>query len=88
MNPAQLERLADHLTSCAVQEPRAARGLAAAGAAEDMAYADFLEQVLAEESRRQDQQERDHAHGDGALSFVKPLETFDFAYQPDRQEAG
>ena len=50
MNPAQLERLADHLTKLRLFKSRERlEALLQQAAAEDMAYADFLEQVLAEE---------------------------------------
>jgi len=50
MNPAQLERLTEHLTKLRLFKSRERLGaLLQQAAADGMAYADFLEQVLAEE---------------------------------------
>ena len=89
MNPAQLERLADHLTKLRLFKSRERlEALLQQAAAEDMAYADFLEQVLAEEVAAKTSKNVTMRTAMARFPFVKPLETFDFAYQPsiDRKQ--
>ena len=51
-------------------------------AAEELSYADFLEQVLAEEVAAKTAKNITMRTSLARFPFVKTLETFDFAYQP------
>jgi len=57
-------------------------------AARDLAYADFLEHVLSEEVAAKTSKNVAMRTAMARFPFVKPLETFDFAYQPsiDRKQ--
>ncbi|HNG17474.1 IS21-like element helper ATPase IstB, partial [Accumulibacter sp.] len=81
--PAQLERLGEHLHKLRLQ--KSAERLEAMlqhAAAEDLPYADFLEQVLGEEVAAKTAKNVSMRTAMARFPFVKPLETFDFAYQP------
>lgn len=83
MTPAQLERLTEHLMKLRLFKIRdRLEALLQDAAADDMAYADFLEQVLAEEVASKSSKNVAMRTTMARLPFVKPLETFDFAYQP------
>ena len=91
MNPAQLERLAEHLQQAApVQEPRAARSAAAGGRrARSCAYADFLEQVLAEEVAAKTSKNVTMRTAMARFPFVKAAGDLRLRLPAlDRQEAG
>lgn len=81
--PAQLERLGEHLHKLRLQ--KSAERLEAVlqhAAAQDLPYADFLEQVLGEEVAAKTAKNVAMRTAMARFPFVKPLETFDFAYQP------
>jgi DNA replication protein DnaC len=89
MNLAQLERLSEHLTKLRLFKSRERlEALLQQAADEDWAYVDFLEQVLAEEVAAKTHKNVSMRTAMARFPFVKPLETFDFAYQPsiDRQQ--
>lgn len=81
--PAQLERLGEHLLKLRLQ--KSAERLEAMlqhAANEDLPYADFLEQVLGEEVAAKTAKNISMRTAMARFPFVKPLETFDFSYQP------
>ena len=81
--PAQLERLGEHLHKLRLQ--KSAERLEAMlqhAAAEDLPYADFVEQVLGEEVAAKTAKNISMRTAMARFPFVKPLETFDFSYQP------
>jgi DNA replication protein DnaC len=81
--PAQLERLGEHLLKLRLQ--KSAERLEAMlqhAAAQDLPYADFLEQVLGEEVAAKTAKNISMRTAMARFPFVKPLETFDFTYQP------
>jgi DNA replication protein DnaC len=83
MNPAQLERLAEHLLKLRLFKSRdRLEALLQDAAAEELAYSDFLERVLAEEVAAKTSKNITMRTSMARLPFVKPLETFDFSYQP------
>jgi DNA replication protein DnaC len=89
MNPTQLERLSEHLTKLRLFKSRERlEALLQQAAGEELAYADFLEQVLAEEVAAKTSKNVAMRTAMARFPFVKPLETFDFAYQPsiDQQQ--
>lgn len=89
MNPAQLERLAEHLLKLRLFKSRERReALLQAAAAQKLAYSDFLEQVLSEELAAKTSKNVTMRTSMARFPFIKPLETFDFAYQPsiDRKQ--
>jgi DNA replication protein DnaC len=51
-------------------------------AAKELAYSDFLEQVLSEEVSAKTSKNVAMRTAMARFPFVKPLETFDFSYQP------
>lgn len=89
MNAAQLERLAAHMSRLRLLKSRERlEALLQQAAAQELAYADFLEQVLAEEVAAKTSKNVAMRTALARFPFVKPLETFDFAYQPsiDRKQ--
>lgn len=79
MNPAQLERLSEHLVKlCLFKSKERLEALLQHAAEKELAYSDFLEQVLGEEVSKNVTMRTSMAR----FPFVKPLETFDFGYQP------
>ncbi|WP_246266015.1 ATP-binding protein [Aromatoleum diolicum] len=81
--PAQLERLGEHLHKLRLQKSaERLEALLQQAAAEDLPYADFLEQVLGEEVAAKTAKNVSMRTAMARFPFVKPLETFDFAYQP------
>lgn len=81
--PAQLERLAGHLHKLRLQKSaERLEALLQHAAAEDLPYADFLERVLGEEVAAKTAKNVSMRTAMARFPFVKPLETFDFAYQP------
>jgi DNA replication protein DnaC len=83
-----LERLGEHLLKLRLFKSRERlEALLQQAAAQELAYSDFLEQVLSEEvaAKTQKNVTRRNVTMRTAMArfpFVKPLETFDFAYQP------
>ena len=81
--PAQLERLGEHLLKLRLQKSaERLEAMLQRAAAEDLPYADFLEQVLGEEVAAKTAKNISMRTAMARFPFVKPLETFDFAYQP------
>lgn len=83
MNPGQMERLGEHLTKLRLLKSRERlEAMLQKAAAEEMAYADFLEQVLAEEVDAKTIRNIAMRTAMARFPYVKPLDTFDFGYQP------
>lgn len=83
MNPAQLERLAEYLHKLRLFKIRERlEALLQQAASEELAYADFLELVLAEEVAAKTSKNVAMRTAMARFPFVKPIETFDFSYQP------
>lgn len=81
--PAQLERLGEYLHKLRLQKSaERLEALLQHAAAQDLPYADFLEQVLGEEVAAKTAKNVSMRTAMARFPFVKPLETFDFAYQP------
>nr|WP_282959124.1 IS21-like element helper ATPase IstB [Azoarcus sp. L1K30] len=81
--PAQLERLGEHLHKLRLQKSaERLEALLQHAAAQELPYADFLEQVLGEEVAAKTAKNVSMRTAMARFPFVKPLETFDFAYQP------
>src|ERR1700758_2303505 len=83
MNPAQMERLSEHLMKLRLlkRRERLEAGLQDA-AAKQIAYSACLEQILSEEVAAKTQKNVAMRTSMARFPFVKPLETFDFGYQP------
>lgn len=89
MNPAQLERLQQHLHHLRLFKSRERlEALLQEAAASELSYADFLDRVLAEEVASKMAKNIAMRTSLARFPFVKALETFDFAYQPsiDRKQ--
>ena len=89
MNPAQLERLSEHLMKLRLFKSRERlEALLQHAAEKELAYSDFLEQVLGEEVAAKTSKNVTMRTSMARFPFVKPLETFDFSYQPsiDRKQ--
>ncbi len=83
MNPGQMERLGEHLTKLRLLKSRERlEAMLQKAAAEEMAYADFLEQVLAEEVDAKTIRNIAMRTAMARFPYVKPLDNFDFGYQP------
>jgi DNA replication protein DnaC len=81
--PAQLERLGEHLRKLRLLKgAERLEALLQQAAADELPYADFLEQVLGEEVAAKTAKNIAMRTAMARFPFVKPLETFDFAYQP------
>jgi DNA replication protein DnaC len=82
-HPAQLERLTAHLLKLRLFKSRERlEALLQDAAAQELAYADFLERVLSEEVAAKTSKNVTMRTSMARFPFVKPLESFDFAYQP------
>jgi DNA replication protein DnaC len=80
---AQIERLGEHLKKLRLRKSaERLEALLQHAAAQELPYADFLEQVLGEEVAAKRSQNIAMRTAMARFPFVKPLETFDFAYQP------
>jgi DNA replication protein DnaC len=89
MNPGQLERLGEHLVKLRLFKSRERlEALLQQAAERELAYSDFLEQVLSEEVAAKTSKNVTMRTSMARFPFVKPLETFDFGYQPsiDRKQ--
>lgn len=89
MNPAQLERLSEHLVKLRLfKSKERLEALLQHAAEKELAYSDFLEQVLGEEVAAKTSKNVTMRTSMARFPFVKPLETFDFGYQPsiDRKQ--
>jgi DNA replication protein DnaC len=87
--PAQLERLGGHLRKLRLlKSGERLEALLQEAAARELPYAEFLEQVLGEEVAAKTSKNVAMRTAMARFPFVKPLETFDFAYQPsiDRKQ--
>jgi DNA replication protein DnaC len=87
--PAQLERLGEHLRKLRLlKSGERLEALLQQAAAQELPYAEFLEQVLGEEVAAKTSKNIAMRTAMARLPFVKPLETFDFSYQPsiDRKQ--
>lgn len=81
--PAQLERLGEHLRKLRLlKSGERLEALLQHAAANELPYAEFLEQVLGEEVAAKTSKNIAMRTSMARFPFVKPLETFDFSYQP------
>src|SRR6476659_438558 len=81
--PAQIERLGGHLHKLRLlKSSERLEAMLQHAAAHDLPYADFLEQVLSEEVAAKTSKNIAMRTAMARFPFVKPLETFDFSYQP------
>jgi DNA replication protein DnaC len=82
-SPAQLDRLGEHLRKLRlVKSGERLEALLQDAAARELPYAEFLEQVLGEEVAAKTSRNIAMRTAMARFPFVKPLETFDFTYQP------
>lgn len=82
-SPAQLDRLGEHLRKLRLlKSGERLEALLQDAAARELPYAEFLEQVLGEEVAAKMTKNIAMRTAMARFPFVKPLETFDFAYQP------
>jgi len=82
-SPAQLDRLAEHLRKLRLlKSGERLEAMLQEAAAREMPYAEFLEQVLGEEVAAKMSKNITMRTAMARFPFVKPLETFDFTYQP------
>ncbi len=87
--PAQLERLGGHLRKLRLlKSGERLEALLQEAASRELPYAEFLEQVLGEEVAAKASKNIAMRTAMARFPFVKPLETFDFGYQPsiDRKQ--
>lgn len=87
--PAQLERLGEHLRKLRLfKSGERLEALLQHAAANELPYAEFLDQVLGEEVAAKTSQNISMRTAMARFPFIKPLETFDFGYQPsiDRKQ--
>lgn len=81
--PAQLERLGEHLRKLRLlKSGERLEALLQHAAAQELPYAEFLERVLGEEVAAKTAKNITMRTAMARFPFVKPLETFDFTYQP------
>lgn len=81
--PAQLERLGEHLRKLRLlKSGERIEALLQQAAAKELPYAEFLEQVLGEEVAAKTSRNISMRTAMARFPFVKPLEGFDFTYQP------
>jgi DNA replication protein DnaC len=81
--PAQLERLGEHLRKLRLlNSGERLEAMLQHAAAQELPYAEFLEQVLGEEVAAKMSKNIAMRTAVARFPFVKPLETFDFSYQP------
>jgi len=82
-SPAQLDRLADHLRKLRLTKSgERLEAMLQEAAARELPYAEFLELVLGEEVAAKTSKNIAMRTAMARFPFVKPLETFDFTYQP------
>jgi DNA replication protein DnaC len=81
--PAQIERLGEHLRKLRLlKSGERLEALLQHAAAQELPYAEFLEQILGEEVAAKTSKNIAMRTAMARFPFVKPLETFDFGYQP------
>lgn len=79
---AQLERLGEHLRKLRpLKSAERLEALLQHAAAQELPYAEFLDQILGEEVAAKTSKNIAMRTAMARFPFVKPLETFDFAYQ-------
>ena len=82
-SPAQIERLGEYLRKLRLlKSGERLEALLQEAAARELPYAEFLEQILGEEVAAKTSKNIAMRTAMARFPFVKPLETFDFAYQP------
>jgi len=87
--PAPLERLGEHLRKLRLlKSGERLEAMLQQAAANELPYAELLEQLLSEEVATKTSKNIAMRTAMARLPFVKPLETFDFDYQPsiDRKQ--
>ncbi len=87
--PAQLERLGEHLRKLRLlKSVERLEALLQHAASAELPYAEFLEQVLGEEVAAKTTKNIAMRTAMARFPFVKPLESFEFGYQPsiDRKQ--
>ena len=87
--PSKLERLGEDLKKLRLlKSNERLEALLQEAAARELPYAEFLEQILGEEVAAKTSKNVAMRAAMARFPFVKPLETFDFAYQPsiDRKQ--
>ncbi|MGH8702597.1 MAG: IS21-like element helper ATPase IstB [Burkholderiales bacterium] len=78
-----MERLGEHMARLRLFKSRERlEALLQEAATKELAYSDFLEQVLSEEVAAKTSKNVAMRTAMARFPFVKPLESFDFAYQP------
>jgi DNA replication protein DnaC len=83
ITPAQLDRLAEHLRKLRLlKSGERLEAVLQEAAARELPYAEFLEQILGEEVAAKTSKNIAMRTAMARFPFVKPLETFDFTYQP------
>ena len=81
--PAQIERLGEHLRKLRLlKSGERLEALLQHAASQERPYAEFLEQILGEEVAAKTTKNIAMRTAMARFPFVKPLETFDFTYQP------
>jgi DNA replication protein DnaC len=81
--PAQLERLGEHLRKLRLlKSAERLEALLQHAAVQEWPYAEFLEQILGEEVAAKASKHIAMRTAMARFPFVKPLESFDFTYQP------
>src|ERR1700744_1813832 len=88
-SPAQLERLGEHLRKLRLlKSGERLEAMLQGAAARELPYAEFREQILGEEVAAKMSKNIAMRTAMARFPFVKPLETFDFTYQPsvDRKQ--
>jgi DNA replication protein DnaC len=89
MSAAQLERIQEHLQRLRLFKSRERlEAVLQEASAQELSYADFLDQVLSEEVTAKTAKHITMRTSLARFPFVKGLETFDFGYQPsvDRKQ--
>jgi len=82
-NPTQIDRLGEHLRKLRLlKSGERLEALLQQAAANEWPYAEFLEQVLGEEVAAKTSKNIAMRTAMARFPFVKPIETFDFGYQP------
>ncbi|MBA1147475.1 ATP-binding protein, partial [Ectothiorhodospiraceae bacterium WFHF3C12] len=83
MNPAQLERLGEHLHRLRLfKSQERLEALLQEAAGKELGYADFLELLLGEEVSAKTAKNITMRTSLARFPFVKGLAAFDYAYQP------
>lgn len=81
--PAQLERLGEHLRKLRLLKgAERLEAMLQHAATNELPYAEFLEQILGEEVAAKTSKNIAMRTAMARFPFVKPLETFEFSYQP------